>query len=81
MGKAGALAQEEKVKSTVVKPSNGRTTNGKQRSQPKKGLGLRRLTKKQKEKIYRIFVWGFLAIFTISIVGGLIALTVFAPSK
>ena len=67
------------MKSTVVKPSNGRTSNAKQRSQSKNkswSVGLRRLTKKQKQKIYRGVVWVFLVIFTISIVGGLIALTV-----
>jgi hypothetical protein len=72
------------VKSTIVKPTNGRSANDKQRSTSKKSswsLGLRRLTKKQREKIYRLFVWGFLAVFTLSIVGGLIALTVLSPSK
>jgi hypothetical protein len=65
------------VKSTIVKPSNGRTPQNKSRGprKPSSG-GLRRLTKKQKEKIYRGFVWVFLAVFTISIVGGLIALTI-----
>jgi hypothetical protein len=67
------------VKSTVVKPSNGRAMNGKQRSQSKNkpwGSGLRRLTKKQRDRLYRGFVWVFLVIFTVSIVGGLIALTI-----
>lgn len=71
------------MKSTVVKPSNGRTQNDKQRSASKRAwsFGLRRLTKKQKEKIYRVAVWIFLGVFTVSIVGGLIALTVLSPSK
>lgn len=71
------------MKSTVVKPSNGQTPSGKQRSASKSrfGVGLRRLTKRQKERIYRVFVWVFLAIFTVSIVGGMIALTVLAPAK
>ncbi len=67
------------MKSTVVKPSNGRASQGKQRASAKgksPKIGLRRLTKRQREKIYRIFVWVFLVVFTVSIVGGLIALTV-----
>jgi hypothetical protein len=78
VGEAGQLLQEAEVKSTIVKPSNGRV-NEKQRSQSKHkswSVGLRRLTKKQKQKIYRGIVWVFLVIFTVSIVGGLIALTV-----
>lgn len=84
MGQAGTGAQEEKVKSTIVKPSNGRTPSGKQRGASKSkawSAGLRRLTKKQKEKIYRVFVWIFLGVFTVSIVGGLIALTILSPTK
>ena len=30
--------------------------------------------------MYRVFVWAFLVIFTVSIVGGLIAITVLAPA-
>jgi hypothetical protein len=79
-----AGAQEDEVKSTVIKPSNGQTNGKPQRGGSKSkswSIGLRRLTKKQKEKIYRVFVWIFLGVFTLSIVGGLIALTVLSPSK
>jgi hypothetical protein len=71
-----ARPQEEKVKSTIVKPSNGRPSGGKQRRPNKSrswAAGLRRLTKKQKQKIYRIVVSVFLLIFVISIVGTLVA--------
>lgn len=71
------------MKSTVVKPSNGSSPSGKQRPTSKSkswSLGLRRMTKRQKEGMYRVFVWAFLAIFTVSIVGGMIALTVLAPA-
>lgn len=83
MGEADAGAQEDEVKSTVVRPSNGQTNGKQQRSSKSRSwsMGLRRLTKKQKEKIYRVFVWIFLGVFTVSIVGGLIALTVLSPSK
>jgi len=66
------------VKSTIVKPSNGQA-----KSKPKNqsgGLNLRRLTKRQKDKIYRIFTMVFLVIFAISIVGTLIAVSVVKPT-
>jgi hypothetical protein len=66
------------VRSTIVKPSNGQT-----KSKPKSqsgGLNLRRLTKRQKEKIYRIFTMIFLVIFAISIVGTLVAVSVVKTS-
>jgi hypothetical protein len=83
VGETHKSAQEEKVKSTVVKPSNGRTPSGKQRPISKGkswSIGLRRMTKRQKDAMYRVFVWAFLVIFTVSIVGGLIAITVLAPA-
>jgi hypothetical protein len=79
-----AGTQEDEVKRTVVRPSNGQSNGKQQRSASKSkpwSVGLRRLTKKQKEKIYRVFVWVFLGVFTLSIVGGLIALTVLSPAK
>lgn len=71
------------MKSTVVKPSNGRSASPKARPPKNRpwSVGLRRLSKRQKEKIYRVVVTVFLIIFTVSIVGGIIALTVLAPSK
>ena len=82
MGETRKPAQEEKMKSTIVKPSNGRSPSGKRQTAKNKSwsMGLRRMTKRQKEGMYRVFVWAFLAIFTVSIVGGLIALTVLAPA-
>lgn len=73
MGQADR-AEEETVRSTIVKPSNGQT-KGKPKSQSGR-LNLRRLTKRQKEKIYRIFTIIFLVIFAISIVGTLVAVSV-----
>ena len=72
--------EEETVRSTVVKPSNGKTKNkSKSQSTP---LNLRRLTKRQREKIYRIGTMIFLVIFAISIVGTLVAVSVGrAPSQ
>ena len=78
MGQADRRAEEETVRSTIVKPSNGQA-----KSKPKNqsgGLSLRRLTKRQKEKIYRIFTMAFLVIFAISIVGTLIAVSVVKPA-
>ena len=79
MGETHGVAKEEKVKSTVVKPSNGQAKKNRLRSQGKNrsaGLSLRRLTKRQKEKIYRIFAWVFILVFTFTIVGSLVAITV-----
>jgi ABC-type Na+ efflux pump permease subunit len=67
------------VKSTVVKPSNGKTDQNKQQASSKKrspAISLRRLTKRQREKLYRSFVWFFLFVFVVSIVGGLVAISV-----
>ena len=78
MGQTDHRAEEETVKSTIVKPSNGQA-----KSKPKNqsgGLNLRRLTKRQKDKIYRIFTMVFLVIFAISIVGTLIAVSVVKPT-
>lgn len=79
MGKTHGIAKEEKVKSTIVKPSNGQAKKNKLRSQGKNrspGLSLRRLTKRQKQKIGRIFVWVFILVFAFTIVGSLVAVTV-----
>ena len=79
MGKTHGVAKEEKVKSTIVKPSNGQAKKNRLKSQGKSGspgLSLRRLSKKQKEKMYRIFAWVFIIVFTFTIVGSLVAVTV-----
>lgn len=68
---------------TIAKPTNGQRGQNKPRVAAKgkpSNIGLRRLTKRQRERIYRIFTLLFLVIFAISIVGGLIALTVKAPA-
>lgn len=62
------------MRSTVAKPSNGQSKS-KSKGQSS-GLNLRRLTKRQKEKIYRIFTIIFLLVFAISIVGTLVAVSV-----
>jgi hypothetical protein len=83
VGQTHGIAKEEKVKSTVVKPSNGQAKKNKLRSQGKNrspGLSLRRLTKRQKEKIYRIFAWVFIIVFTFTIVGSLVAVSVKVPT-
>jgi hypothetical protein len=82
VGKAHGIAEEEKVRSTVVKPSNGQANKNKPKGQAKSkspGLGLRRLTKRQRIKIARIAMIVFLIIFTFSIVGGLVAVSVRVP--
>jgi len=79
VGKAHGIAKEEKVKSTIVKPSNGQAKKNKLKGQGKNrssGLSLRRLTKRQKQKIGRIFVWVFILVFAFTIVGSLVAITV-----
>lgn len=78
MGKADSGAEEETVKSTIVKPSNGKAKN--KPKSPSGALSLRRLTKRQKEKIYRIATMVFLVIFAISIVGTLVAVSVKTPA-
>jgi len=75
MVQAQCGTEEEAVRSTVVKPSNGQTKNKSKKNQPT-ALGLRRLTKRQREKIYRIGTMIFLVIFAISIVGTLVAVSV-----
>lgn len=68
------------MRSTTVKPTNGQAKN-KSKGQSS-GLNLRRLTKRQKEKIYRIFTIIFLLVFAISIVGTLVAVSVVrAPTQ
>jgi hypothetical protein len=62
------------VRSTVAKPSNGQAKN-KSKGQSSR-LNLRRLTKRQKEKIYRIATIVFLLVFAFSIVGTLVAVSV-----
>jgi hypothetical protein len=79
VGKTHGIAKEEKVKSTIVKPSNGQAKKNKLRSQGKNRsslLSLRRLTKRQKQKIGRIFVWVFILVFAFTIVGSLVAVSV-----
>ncbi len=77
MGQAHRIGKEEKVKSTVVKPTNGQASKRKLKTQNRSrssGFSLRRLTKRQREKLARIFVTAFIVIFLISIVGGLVYL-------
>ena len=67
------------MRGTVATPSNGKANKTKSRGQAKNrppALSLRRLTKRQKEKIYRIFTIVFLLAFAISIVGGLLYVSV-----
>jgi hypothetical protein len=83
VGQTHRVAKEEKVRSTVVKPSNGQAKKNKPRNPGKTrspGLSLRRLTKRQKEKIYRIFAMVFIVVFTLTIVGSLVAVSVRIPT-
>ncbi|MDQ6766428.1 MAG: hypothetical protein M3Z41_01250 [Candidatus Eremiobacteraeota bacterium] len=62
------------MRSTIVKPSNGQSNKNKPKGKAKNrssGLGLRRLTKRQKERIYRIFTIIFLIVFAVTIVGAM----------
>jgi hypothetical protein len=80
VGKTYGVAEEEKVRSTIVKPSNGQAKKNRRRGEGKSrssGLSLRRLTKRQKQKIGRILVAIFLVVFAVTIVGGaLVAVSV-----
>ena len=67
------------MRSTIVKPSNGQTGKSKPRGQTRNksgGLGLRRLTKRQRQKIGRILMFVFLIVFVFTIVGGVVAISV-----
>ena len=80
MGQAHG-AEEEAVRSTVVKPSNGQAkSKSKGAKSQSSSLSLRRLTKRQKERIYQIGTMIFLLIFAFSIVGTLVAVSVKAPA-
>jgi hypothetical protein len=93
MGQADSSPEEEEVKdiagrstdgrSTQVR-GNGQTVKSKSKTQSKgksSGMSLRRLTKRQKDKIRRIVTMVILVVFAISIVGGLVAITVKVPGK
>ncbi len=67
------------MKSTVVKPSNGQAAKSKPKGQARNksgGLGLRRLTKRQRQKIGRVMMFVFLIVFIFTIVGGVVAISV-----
>ena len=84
MGQTDGGAEKEEVKSTILKPSNGRPIKSRPKGQGKSrsmGFGLRRLSKRQKEKIYRILTLIFLIVFAFTIVGTLIAFTVKVPGQ
>jgi hypothetical protein len=78
VGKDDRAGKEEKVKSTVVKPSNGQASKRKVRPHNRagfSGFSLRRLTKRQRERLSRILVTIFLLIFVLVIAGGLLIVT------
>jgi len=65
------------VRSTIVKPSNGQTGKKKPKGQAKSsGFALRRLTKRQRQKIGRMLMFAFLIVFIFTIVGGVVAISV-----
>jgi hypothetical protein len=91
VGQADSSPEEEEVKDVGGRSTDGRSTSARGNGQAVKsrskaqskgkwsGVGLRRLTKRQKDKIRRIVTMVILVVFALSIVGGLVAITVKAP--
>jgi hypothetical protein len=92
MGQADRRPEEEEVKDLAGRSTDGRSTSARGNGQAAKnrskaqskgksgGLSLRRLTKRQRDRIRRIVTMVILVIFAISIVGGLVAITVKVPA-
>ncbi len=70
------------MKSSVAPSPKGRPAGKPQRPARKSGswsFGMRRLTKRQRERLFRMVVTVFLVIFAVSIIGALVAVTGVVP--
>ena len=77
MGEALGAQKGREVKNAGARPAKSKAKPQKRNPQP---ISWRRMPKRQRERIIRIFMFVFLALFVLSVAGGLVLMSVRAPA-